>query len=149
MYAVCLLLYKHLSITADNASSNNTMIEELAELIDNFPGEKNCVHCFNHIINLVAKSLLKLFDVPKGKQSSSGDTTIDLVEAAFQELAKDLKLEDVMTQLKSFLAKGDDGCDDNDNTVDEIREMTDAEEKAFRKSVLPVHQALVKVCVSC
>jgi hypothetical protein len=149
MYAVCLLPYKLLAITADNASPNDTMIEELAELIDNFPGEKNHVHCFNHIINLVAKSLLKLFNVPKGKQSSSGDTAVDLAEAALQELAKDLELEDVMTQLKGFLAKGDDGCDDDDDAVDEIGEMTDAEAKAFRKSVLPVRQALVKVCVSC
>ncbi|KAG2342365.1 hypothetical protein BDR05DRAFT_886472 [Suillus weaverae] len=54
-----------LSITADNASSNNTMITELADMVGHFGGKTAWTCCFLHIVNLIAKSLLKQFDIPK------------------------------------------------------------------------------------
>ncbi|THU93380.1 hypothetical protein K435DRAFT_598906, partial [Dendrothele bispora CBS 962.96] len=53
---------KLLSITCDNASNNDTMIESLEDKIRDWAGRANRTRCFAHIINLVAKSLLKLFD---------------------------------------------------------------------------------------
>ncbi|KAF8583963.1 hypothetical protein K439DRAFT_1310968, partial [Ramaria rubella] len=53
---------KILSITCDNASANDKMVKELDHLIETFPREANCTCCFAHIINLIAKSLLKQFD---------------------------------------------------------------------------------------
>ncbi|KAI0782135.1 hypothetical protein C8Q75DRAFT_706235, partial [Abortiporus biennis] len=53
---------KILSVTADNISSNDTMTIELLYLIKAFPDDVNCVHCFDYIINLIAKSLLQQFD---------------------------------------------------------------------------------------
>jgi hypothetical protein len=53
-----------LCITCDNASSNDTMIEALSDLIPLFPGDPNCARCFNHVIALIAKSLIHQFDVP-------------------------------------------------------------------------------------
>jgi hypothetical protein len=47
-----------LSITCDNASNNDTMIEHLSTLVENFPGAANQTRCFTHILNLVAKSIL-------------------------------------------------------------------------------------------
>ncbi|KAF8579676.1 hypothetical protein K439DRAFT_1305024, partial [Ramaria rubella] len=51
-----------LSITCDNASANDKMIEELDRFITNFLGEANRTHCFVHIVNLIANSMLKQFD---------------------------------------------------------------------------------------
>jgi hypothetical protein len=49
------------------------MIVELMDLICNFPGEANRTRCFAHIINLVAKSLLRQFDIPNKKADSALD----------------------------------------------------------------------------
>ncbi|TDL17969.1 hypothetical protein BD410DRAFT_698447, partial [Rickenella mellea] len=54
-----------LSITCDNASPNDTMTTELTDLINSFPGDANRTCCFAHILNLVAKSIIRQFDVPK------------------------------------------------------------------------------------
>ncbi|KAF8867747.1 hypothetical protein BD779DRAFT_1416233, partial [Infundibulicybe gibba] len=51
-----------LSITCDNATPNDTMIDELAKLISAFPGAANRTRCFTHILNLTAKSVLRQFD---------------------------------------------------------------------------------------
>ncbi|PBK73744.1 hypothetical protein ARMSODRAFT_869484, partial [Armillaria solidipes] len=51
-----------LTFTCDNAANNNTMIDELTSHIPSFPGQAHHVHCFAHVVNLVAKSLLKQFD---------------------------------------------------------------------------------------
>ncbi|KAE9399722.1 hypothetical protein BT96DRAFT_766233, partial [Gymnopus androsaceus JB14] len=51
-----------ISITCDNATSNNSIVAELAFDLLSFEEERDWTHCFMHIINLVAKSLLKMFD---------------------------------------------------------------------------------------
>ncbi|KAJ7019448.1 hypothetical protein C8F04DRAFT_975667, partial [Mycena alexandri] len=53
------------SITCDNASSNDVMARTLETLLPDFDADKDRTRCFAHIINLVAKSLLKMFDPPK------------------------------------------------------------------------------------
>jgi hypothetical protein len=40
---------------ADNASNNNTLVDELAEMLDRFQGSLTRVRCFAHILNLVVK----------------------------------------------------------------------------------------------
>ena len=132
-----------LAIAADNASANDVMIDELSKSLPIFPGEEHRVRCFNHIINLVAKSLLKLFDVPK--KSATG--TEDAAEVALQGLAGDLDLEELQTQLGEFLARGDAEVDDEDDVVDAMSRMSDTERKAFRLAVAPIRSALVKVSV--
>src|SRR5882724_8204114 len=44
-----------LGVTLDNASNNNTLVSELANLIDGFQGKQTCICCFAHILNLVVK----------------------------------------------------------------------------------------------
>ena len=46
---------------ADNASSNDTFIEHLSELNSEFLGSPARVRCFNHILNLVAKMMMRWF----------------------------------------------------------------------------------------
>ncbi|KAF8964442.1 hypothetical protein BDZ97DRAFT_1624243, partial [Flammula alnicola] len=51
-----------LSVTCDNASANNAMIDHLATLLAEFPGSANQTRCFTHILNLVAKCIMRQFD---------------------------------------------------------------------------------------
>jgi hypothetical protein len=132
-----------LAIAADNASANDVMIDKLSNALPIFPGEEHRVRCFNHVINLVAKSLLKLFDVPK----KSSSATVDAAEEALQGLAGDLDVEELQTQLGEFLAQGDIDADDEDDVEDTLSRMTDAERSAFRLAVAPIRSALVKVSV--
>ena len=55
---------RFLGVTADNASNNDKMIEHLAVVIDTFPGAPNQTRCFAHILNLVAKTVLRQFEGP-------------------------------------------------------------------------------------
>jgi len=71
------------------------MVTELAKLLRDFPGEANHTHCFAHIVNLIAKSLIRQFDVPK-KQA---DEELSATEEELQELAQDLELDEVWTRL--------------------------------------------------
>jgi hypothetical protein len=49
--------FQILAITLDNASNNNTLIEELPDLLEGFQGSLTRIHCLAHILNLVVSSL--------------------------------------------------------------------------------------------
>lgn len=61
-----------LGITCDNASNNDTMIAALEVEIPSFRGEQSQCRCFAHIINLIVKSILGLFEHQKGGQDRIG-----------------------------------------------------------------------------
>jgi len=52
--------FKVLTFTADNASNNDTLVDELSNLIPTFGGKEYRVRCFAHILNLVVKVCLSL-----------------------------------------------------------------------------------------
>ena len=54
-----------LAVTCDNASNNTVIINKLSILVDTFAGTANHTHCFLHVVNLVAKSLIQQFEVKK------------------------------------------------------------------------------------
>ena len=58
-----LTFFQVLSVTCDNVAPNDTMIDKLAKLLEEFPGAANRTRCFTHILNLVAKSIMKQFDL--------------------------------------------------------------------------------------
>ncbi|TFK79442.1 hypothetical protein K466DRAFT_450423, partial [Polyporus arcularius HHB13444] len=51
-----------MNITCDNASNNDTMVAEMGVLLPFFEGQFHRVRCFAHVVNLVAKSMLRQFD---------------------------------------------------------------------------------------
>lgn len=134
-------LAKILSITCDNASCNDTMIDELADLLADFPGKANQTRCFLHIINLVAKSVIRQFDVAKGKAGEA----LDEAEEALLALAEGIDLEDIETQED----QNENTIDDNvDGWVDERDALSAADRDALDASVRPVKLVLVKVISS-
>ena len=62
-----------MGITADNTSPNDVMVDELVDILLKFSGQANNCHFFLHIVNLVAKTLLKEFDVPTKDAESALD----------------------------------------------------------------------------
>lgn len=48
-------------MVTDNASNNNTMVEELAVLIDRFQGKLSRARCFAHVLNITVKVFLSSF----------------------------------------------------------------------------------------
>ncbi|KIL54666.1 hypothetical protein M378DRAFT_18675 [Amanita muscaria Koide BX008] len=57
--------HKILAITSDNASSNDKMTDRLMRHLSMFRGPKTRVRCFLHIVNLVAKVIVRQFDAGK------------------------------------------------------------------------------------
>lgn len=66
-------ILKILGVTCDNASANDAMLDELDSMLAHFEGEGMRVHCILHIGNLIAKTLIKQFDVPQHKESDEID----------------------------------------------------------------------------
>jgi hypothetical protein len=121
------------------------MITELADLLDAFPGETNRTRCFTHIINLVAKSIIRQFDVPK----AHADEVLDDAANELAALAVDLDLEErVSREEQLFEGAGDDEGDDDDADdsiwTDVRAELSDNEREAVDKSLQPVRLVLVK-----
>ena len=90
------------------------MVDELADLLEDFPGESNKTRCFTHIINLVAKSIIKPFDVPK----TQANEVLDDAAKEMAALAIDLDIEEQFSQ-ESHSGEGDGkvshGGDDDDS----------------------------------
>ena len=129
-----------LSITCDNASNNDTMIKELANLIDEFPGPANQTWCFTHVLNLVVKSIIRQFDLPKSKKD-------DVLNAGAKELlslAGNIEFEENETA-----GDGEDGVageDDNvEGWIDERTLMDEEDLDTLEDSVTPVRVLLTKV----
>ena len=128
------------SITCDNASNNDTMVDALKDRLENFPGKSNCTCCFNHIVNLIAKSVIHQFNAPKTK----GNESFDDVLRELMVTAEDLDEEE------AAMREGEesDNESDNDNVdgfVNELEEMSEEEQKELDKNIQPIRRVLVKV----
>jgi hypothetical protein len=116
------------------------MVDELESLLESFPGAANRTRCFTHILNLVAKSILRQFDVPKAKAGEA----LDAAASALAALAADLEAEE--EAMKMDIDEADDEDDDDVDGLVEIEELMTAEEiEALEASLQPVRVVLVKV----
>ena len=125
------------------------MIAELANLIDDFPGPANQTRCFLHILNLVIKSIIRQFDVPKSKKSSDSDDdnnegTLDEATKELLKLAGNIDLEEEIT---ARAGNEGDATDDDDveGWIDEHEEMSEDELIELAESIQPVRLLLTKV----
>jgi hypothetical protein len=138
----CLLTVeiKILSITCDNASNNDTMITELADLINDFPGPANQTRCFTHVLNLVVKSILRQFDLPNSKSGK----TLDNRTKELLSLAGNIEFEE--EELSRDGMDGEAGEDDSvEGWIDERTLMNEEDLNDLEESVEPVRVLLTKV----
>jgi hypothetical protein len=92
-----------------------------------------------HVLNLVAKTIIKLFDAPgktNGDERNVGDA-----EALLARLAEGIELEDMETRAM----RNDEDVDDVEEYEDEVALLSDEEKAAFEEGILPVRLAIVKV----
>lgn len=118
------------------------MINHLADLLEAFPGEANRTRCFTHILNLVARCIMRQFDDPKkskkGGSAGEGENVDDLVDA-LADLGDDLEDNEGM----------DNEAEEEDTAgwiPDGREDMTEAEVQELEESVKPVRRVLTKVC---
>lgn len=125
------------------------MIDELEELVDKFSGAANRTRCFAHIINLIAKTIIQQFDVPKTKQGES----VDAARAELLALASDVDIEDLLTRANHDGYSGDgeqEVRDDHvDGWVDERGGLSASDIKELEEDVQPIRKTLVKVRSYC
>ncbi|OJT07830.1 hypothetical protein TRAPUB_1276 [Trametes pubescens] len=133
---------KMMGITCDNASNNDTMVEELKDLLPGFPGNDYRVRCFAHVLNLVVKSLIKHFDV----RETSDPATAEGDARELLELAREMESEELTTQAERAAGEDeDDELDDADDEVDGMAELTDEQRVEFEHDVLPVKLTMAKL----
>ena len=139
-----------LSITCDNASCNNVMIAELAKILPNF-SEDGHTWCFLHIVNLIAKSIIRQFDVQKKRD----DEHLDEAEQELRNLAGDVDLENEEAeeamgeyQISGEIDAGDETDDDVEGWINEMMLLSPAEHEWVEEDIRPVKLVLVKVRIS-
>jgi hypothetical protein len=117
------------------------MIAELANLLDDFPGPANQMRCFTHVLNLVVKSVIQQFDLPKTK----GDRILDDAAKELLALAGNIEFEEEEL-MRTDGKEGDEAEDDNvEGWIDERLHMTEVELEVLDGSVEPVRLVLTKV----
>jgi hypothetical protein len=116
------------------------MIDELANLLEDFPGRANQTRCFTHVLNLVVKSIIKQFDLPKAR-------VLDEAADELLKLAGDIELEEELSAADG--KEGEEGEDDNtERWIDEREEMTVAEVEELDACVRPIKLLLTKVGIN-
>jgi Ran GTPase-activating protein (RanGAP) involved in mRNA processing and transport len=128
------------------------MIDHLALLVDTFPGAANQTRCFTHILNLVAKSVLRQFEAPKSK-GHGGDVLDDAAKAlaAMTDELEDGEHEDGASNVGTGDVCGESDeheDDDDDGLVNERDEMSEEEVTGLEKTVKPIRLMLTKVLIT-
>lgn len=108
------------------------MIDHLGVLLENYPGPANRTRCFTHILNLVAKCIMKQFDTPKKNKGGEGggdaeDEDADDLAAALDELEDEIE------------------NDGGDWEYDMRADMTNEDVEKLEENVKPVRGVLSKV----
>ena len=124
-----------LSVTSDNTSNNDKMIESFADQLDNFPGAANQTGCFLHFLNLTAKSVIKQSEVPKKKLNEVGQDENDFSEVVDALQALSVEIED--DGPSDFDSNKEGKEDDDEGLEDEYQGMTEDDMVMWRMTKVP------------
>src|SRR6266481_4755245 len=117
------------------------MIDELLNLLPNFPGAPNRCCCFLHIVNLVAKSVLKQFNVPDDRANAA----LNQAEHELIDLAMGIDMEELRTVAEQGAGRDSEGNDNMEGWVDETVGMSSEEREELCEDIQPLHLILIKV----
>jgi hypothetical protein len=141
------------------------MVESLAEIMSHFAGEANRARCLAHIVNLVAKIILRQFDKSKKKKKKNNEPQLpndtndtennDLEDNELEDLADEHE-ERVLDKEEKEMDEGNEeneGKDeDDDEDIQRLERDIEIMEKAMEdeiegasNEVKPVRQVLYKV----
>ena len=126
------LMDKIHAVNADNASPNDKQMTKLA-VLDNSFEKDNHVRCFNHTMQLSAKTLLVPFNTAISQKATQDD---EMPEEDDDQL----------------ILEGDDededdaqGSEDEDDGIDELDELSESERAGVLKSTAVVRETVTKV----
>ena len=135
------------------------MIAELMKILPSF-SEVGHMRCFLHIVNLMAKSIIKQFDIQKKREDQHLDDAEqelrdNTAEQELHDLAGDVDLEEqqsieAMAQLQidgktSEPEKETETDDDVEGWINEMMLLSPAEREQVEGDIQPVKLVLVKV----
>lgn len=132
------------------------MVEELGDMLLDFVRASTHMRCFLHTKNLMAKALIKEFDVKPKRRSEikeGVETTDDNKELSaneaklameLEELSEGIEHEDFATLIEQDLTDEEKNNND-DGLVNDIELLSDRERQDLLKSIEPIRLALVKV----
>jgi hypothetical protein len=131
----------------------DTLCEHLEDHLLAF-SSVNRTRCFSNILNLVAKSLLKLFDVKKKKRHDEVDDDIDRdlqvsdEERELLDLADGVDDEELTMAQENDIDDGDEveeDDEDEDGWVNELEVLTEEERENLKEILRPISKMLIKV----
>jgi hypothetical protein len=114
------------------------MIDQLAANLVDFPGASNRARCFAHILNLVVKSIMRQFDMPKKRWDSTSDEDLE-------KLAGNIEAEEDATRAEEDIPEDGPIQDNEEGWVDERDDMTEEDIEELEESVRPIRFLLTKV----
>ena len=134
-------------MNANNATSNDTQGETLADMPNSFSLE-NRVRCFNHTLQLSAKTLLHPFNVGLGKTTDDGnnndaDNLLDVDDNGLDEDDEDDEDDDNDDDDGLPIVPDDDDIDDG---VDELDALDADEREEIIADTAAVREMVSKVC---
>jgi cob(I)alamin adenosyltransferase len=141
-----------LGLTADNTSNMDKMSEYLEREVAAY-STVNRTRCFNHILSLTGKALLKQFDVKKqGDEGNDSNKELSAEEKELLALSAGIDDEELamademMAETEEDDRLIDEDLNELDEWIDEVsNEMTDEERLVLAANIRPVSCVLVKV----
>ena len=130
-------------MTADNATNMDTLSEYLAQKVLSY-SMVNQTCCFLHILNLVAKSLLRQFDVTPRKETDGVDDDLSPEEEELLDLAEGLDKEELTMELQDD-ANEDEEAPEDDDDDGWVNKLSEEECDALKVHIRPVSCVLIKV----
>ena len=125
------------------------MIDELQKVLPEYGGRVSHARCFLHMTNLIAKSLISMFDVKKKKNASwlEEPSNDDQLAREIEELGEDLDQDEQAMVAETEGSNVKEGADDTEGLVDLTEEMEPEERAVHKAHIRPVTLVLVKVSV--
>jgi hypothetical protein len=122
------------------------MIDELQKKLPKYGRQASHARCFLHMTNLIAKSLISMFDIKKKKDSWLEDLkSADGLEREIEELSEDMDQDEQAMVAESEGSNVNEGADNTEGLVNIVEEMGPEERTAHEGHVQPVTLVLVKV----
>jgi hypothetical protein len=127
-------------MNADNTTSNNTQSTALADMANSFVLEHH-IRCFNHTLQLSAKTLLRPFNTGLGKVTEDHDTNDvdDLLDLESDNEGDNE--DDNEDDNDNFLDE-----DDVDDGIDELDELDEDVQEKVMADTAAVHKVVTKLC---
>jgi hypothetical protein len=113
------------------------MVEDLEFMLEDYPGEAARARCFLHIVSIVAKTIVKQFDIPK----KNSKDPVDILNQELYKLAEGTEEEDAQT-----LSERVDSEEDDEAVADELAgDLNEEDRERLLAELRPIRLLLVKV----